>query len=495
MSDTVRVRFAPSPTGRLHLGGARTAIYNWAFARANNGTFVLRIDDTDPERSTKENTEQILRSLTWLGLDWDEGPGKGGQHGPYYQTQRADHYNAALQRLIDSGNAYPCFCTAEELQAAREAARARGDSFQGYQRTCRNIDPEIARKRIEAGEPHAWRLRVPDEHDPIVVHDVVHGDAVFDVKELDDMVLVRSDGTPTYNFATVVDDGEMGITHIIRGDDHLSNTPRQILVFEALGYPIPTFAHLSMILGPDGKKLSKRHGATSVEEYRDRGYLPQAMVNYLALLGWSLDGETTIVPPDQIGSAFSLDRVSKNPSVFDEKKLDWMNGEYLNAMSDEEFSRQVLLPQLAGAGLVGADDYQGEQRAWFDLLSSILKPRTTHLGDVVEKARFLFEGDSPTYDERSVEKNLAKEGVRPILVSVREELSHLDEQAWTAENIDAALEPLPEKLDASKRKVFQAVRVAVCGNQVSPPLGASMQLLGRSTSLARLDAAAPLAGE
>ena len=495
MSDTVRVRFAPSPTGRLHLGGARTAIYNWAFARANGGTFVLRIDDTDPERSTKENTEQILRSLTWLGLDWDEGPGKGGDGGPYYQTQRADHYRAALKRLVESGNAYPCFCTAEELAAAREAAHERGDSFQGYQRTCRDIDPAEARRRIEAGEPHVWRLRVPDGHEPVVVHDLVHGDAVFDVKELDDMVLMRSDGTPTYNFATVVDDGEMGITHIIRGDDHLSNTPRQILVFEALGYPVPTFAHLSMILGPDGKKLSKRHGATSVEEYRDRGYLPQAMVNYLALLGWSLDGETTIVPPEQICRSFSLDRVSKNPSVFDEVKLDWMNGEYLGAMSDEQFSREVLVPQLAGAGLVQKDAYQGDRRAWFDLLSSMLKPRTTHMGDVVDKARFLFEGDTPAYDERSVEKNLAKEGVRPILATVREELSRLGEEEWVAQNIDAALEPLPERLGAPKRKLFQAVRVAECGNQVSPPLGQSMELLGRATSLARLDAAAPLAAE
>lgn len=492
MSNDIRVRFAPSPTGRLHLGGARTAIYNWAFARAHGGTFVLRIDDTDPERSTEENTAQILRSLKWLGLDWDEGPEVGGDHGPYYQTQRMDHYRAALQRLIETGNAYPCFCTAEELAAAREAAHARGDSFQGYQRTCRDLDPEVARARIAAGEPHVWRLRVPDEHGPIVVHDVVHGDAVFDVRDMDDMVLMRTDGTPTYNFATVVDDGEMGITHIIRGDDHLSNTPRQILVFEALGYEVPVFAHLSMILGPDGKKLSKRHGATSVEEYRDAGYLPEAMVNYLALLGWSLDGDTTIIPPARICETFSLDRISKNPSVFDERKLEWMNGEYLGAMTDEEFSRRVLVPQLAAAGLVDADDY-ASRPAWFDLLSSILKPRTTHLGDVVEKARFLFEGAEPTYDEKSVQKNLAKEGARDVLRAAHEALEALGEGDWKAAAIDAALEPLPERLGASKRKVFQAIRVAECGNQVSPPLGESMELLGREVALGRLVAAERLA--
>ena len=491
MSDKPCVRFAPSPTGRLHLGGARTAIYNWAFARANGGTFVLRIDDTDPERSTEENTQQILRSMRWLGLDWDEGPQVGGDHGPYFQKQRADHYQAALEKLIANGSAYPCFCTPEELEAARAAAKERGDSFQGYQRTCRDIDPQEAKRRIEAGEPHVWRLKVPEGHGPIVVDDAVHGPCTFEACELDDMVLVRSDGTPTYNFATVVDDAEMGITHIIRGDDHLSNTPRQILVFEALGAPVPTFAHLSMILGPDGKKLSKRHGATSVEEYRDCGYLPEAMVNYLALLGWSLDGETTIVPPEVIAQRFSLDRISKNPSVFDEKKLSWMNGEYLGAMSDADFATRVLVPQLAAAGLVDEGAYEGRP-AWFDLLASILKTRVTHTGEVADKARFLFEGQRPSYDEASVRKNIDKEGTLPLLDAAIEALSAIGEDQWHAAQIDAALEPLPERLEVGKRRLFQAVRVAECGNQVSPPLSESMELLGRAVSLGRLEAAKEL---
>jgi glutamyl-tRNA synthetase len=490
LSDQIRVRFAPSPTGRLHIGGARTAIYNWAFARANGGTFILRIDDTDPERSTQENTDQILRSMKWLGLDWDEGPEVGGDCGPYYQTQRADHYQAALRKLVAEGNAYPCFCSAARLEADRAAAKERGDSFQGYQRTCRDLDPAEAAARIEAGEPHVWRLKVPDGHGPVVVDDAVHGPCVFDPKELDDMVLVRSDGTPTYNFATVVDDGEMGITHVIRGDDHLSNTPRQILVFEALGYPVPTFAHLSMILGPDGKKLSKRHGATSVEEYRDNGYLPEAAVNYLALLGWSLDGETTIVPPARICEAFSLERISKNPSQVDEEKLLSINATYLNDMADAEFAQRVLVPELGRAGLVAEGAY-AENPAWFDLLAQILKPRCRLTGDVVEKARFLF--GELAYDEQSVAKNLAKEGVRPVLAAARAALEAVADDAWTAESVDAALEPLPEQLGAGKRKVFQAVRVAECGNQVSPPLGQSMQLLGKAVSLKRLDDACPLA--
>ncbi|MDY4650778.1 MAG: glutamate--tRNA ligase, partial [Atopobiaceae bacterium] len=347
----VRVRFAPSPTGKLHVGGARTAIFNWAFARANHGTFILRIDDTDPTRSTEENTQIILRAMKWLGLDWDEGPEVGGDFGPYKQTDRMDLYRKAAEDLVKSGNAYYCFCTPEKLAEDKRKAQERKDPFQGYQRTCRNIDPAEAQARVDAGEPHTIRIKVPLDRGDVVVHDAVHGDVVFDAKELDDFIIFRSDGTPTYNFATVVDDSMMGITHVIRGDDHLSNTPRQIMVYEALGAPVPTFAHISMILGPDGKKLSKRHGATSVEEYRDAGYLSDAFVNYLALLGWSPDGETTIVPRDVLAKTFSLEHVSKNPATFDPKKLDSITQTYLMAMSDAEFAETVLLPELQTAGL------------------------------------------------------------------------------------------------------------------------------------------------
>ena len=490
MSDKpVRVRFAPSPTGKLHVGGARTAIYNWAFARANGGTFILRIDDTDPTRSTDENTQVILRAMRWLGLDWDEGPGAGGDFGPYRQTDRLSLYREAARRLVAEGRAYYCFCTPEKLESDREAAKARKDPFQGYQRTCRGIDPVAAQARVDAGEPYTIRIKVPLDRGDVVVHDAVHGEVTFNARELDDFIIFRSDGTPTYNFATVVDDAMMGITHVIRGDDHLSNTPRQVMVYEALGMPVPVFAHISMILGADGKKLSKRHGATSVEEYRDAGYLPDAFVNYLALLGWSLDGDTTIVPRDVLASQFSLDHVSKNPATFDPAKLDWIQQQYIQGMSDAEFSRQVLVPQLAGAGLEkGAYE---DRPLWFDLLSSILKPRTRFAADVVEKARFLYEGDEVTLDEKSVAKNLEKEGSRSFLEVAHTTLETVSE--WTAANIDAALEPLPERLGINKRKFYGALRVAECGNQVSPPLGESLELLGRGVALARIDRAVPLA--
>ena len=492
MTSPVRVRFAPSPTGKLHIGGARTAIYNWAFARANHGTFILRIDDTDPTRSTDENTQIILRAMRWLGLDWDEGPEVGGAYGPYKQTERLQLYKDAAQRLWDEGRAYPCFCTPEQLEADREAARARKDPFQGYQRRCRHLSREKAQARIDAGEPYVLRIKVPEDRGDVVIHDAVHGEVVFDAKELDDFVIFRSDGTPTYNFATVVDDAMMKITHVIRGDDHLSNTPRQVMVYEALGAPVPEFAHISMILGADGKKLSKRHGATSVEEYRDAGYLPDAFVNYLALLGWSLDGETTIIPRDVLASRFSLDRISKNPATFDPKKLDWINAEYINAMSDAEFADKIMLPELGRAGLIGVDDEFDE--TWVDVLAAIVKPRTKMPADCVAVAAPVFStADDLEYDEKSVKKGLAKEGMGAVLDAAKLALGAIPADAWTPEEIDGALEPLPDALDLKKRVVFQAVRVAECGNMVSPPLGETMALIGKEDCMARLEKARGMA--
>ncbi|OUO18854.1 glutamate--tRNA ligase [Collinsella sp. An307] len=494
MTQPVRVRFAPSPTGKLHIGGARTAIYNWAFARANGGTFILRIDDTDPNRSTEENTQIILRAMRWLELDWDEGPEVGGNFGPYAQTERLDIYREAAERLLAEGRAYPCFCTPEQLEADRAAARERKDPFQGYQRRCRNIPADEARARMEAGERYTIRIKVPEDRGDVVVNDAVHGKVVFDAKELDDFVIFRSDGTPTYNFTTVVDDALMGITHVIRGDDHLSNTPRQIMVYEALGAPVPVFAHLSMILGADGKKLSKRHGATSVEEYRDAGYLSDAFVNYLALLGWSLDGETTIIPRDVLAREFSLDRISKNPATFDPKKLDWVNAEYINRMDNATFVEKILVPQLVEAGLIDAEPAVTPDAAWFDALAEIVRPRTKMPADAATVAAPIFAtAETLAYDEKSVAKGLAKEGMASVLDAARAALEALDDAAWTAEAIDGALEPLPEALDLKKRVVFQAVRVAVCGNLVSPPLGETMALIGREDCLARIDRARTMA--
>ncbi len=492
----VRVRFAPSPTGKLHIGGARTAIYNWAFARANKGVFILRIDDTDPTRSTEENTQIILRAMRWLGLDWDEGPEVGGNFGPYKQTDRIDNYRKAVEKLAKSGNAYRCFCTQEKLEQDRLEAKERKDSYQGYARTCRNLSEEEIQARIDAGEPYVWRIKVPEDRGDIIVKDAVHGEVTFDAKELDDFVIMRSDGTPTYNFATVVDDAEMKITHIIRGDDHLSNTPRQVVVYEALGAEVPMFAHISMILGEDGKKLSKRHGATSVEEYRDALYDSEAFVNYLSLLGWSLDGETTIIPRGVLASKFNLEHISKNPATFDSKKLNWINSEYMTIMQDEQFSRDYLLPAAVSAGLASEDAYD-KNPEWYNLLASMVKTRIklkdeTVRGCIINIIRFLYEGNEVTFDEKSVRKNLEKEGADVPLHLAIEALSSLD--TWKADVIDNAIADLPDKAGLNKRKFYQPIRVAVCGNQVSPPLGESMQLLGKDVVIERLKRAIPLCG-
>lgn len=486
MTTPVRVRFAPSPTGQLHVGGARTAIYNWAFARRAGGVFVLRIDDTDPERSTPENTQQIIRSLRWLGLDWDEGPEVGGAYGPYFQTQRSERHRAALERMKAAGAAYPCFCTAEELTAKRQEARRSG-SEQGYDRTCRMLDREQALARAEAGEPHVWRLAVPEDRGDIVIDDAVRGETVFPASAMDDFVLVRSDGTPTYNFATVADDADMAITHVIRGDDHLSNTPRQVLVFEALGHTVPRFAHLSMIWGADGKKLSKRHGATSVEAFRDEGILPEALLNYLALLGWSLDGETTIISAETLVSNFSLERISKNPAVFDFEKLDWMNGAYIRELPPRTLAERML-PWLVDAGLTTAEDFAARPE-WYALLASLVSERARRMADIAPQVAFLFSSEVEI-DPVAAGKALAFEGSREVLEAVGEALGALAE--WSAAAIESALRGLPETLGVKPKTLFQAVRVAITGSLVSPPLFESLALLDPPTVAARLRAAMEL---
>ena len=484
MTDSVRVRFAPSPTGALHVGSARTAIYNWAFARRTGGTFILRIDDTDPERSTEENTRQILRSLEWLGLDWDEGPEVGGDFGPYYQTQRAENHAAALEQMKANGTAYACFCTAEELAAKREKAAQTSESARGYDRTCRYLDKAAVAERIAAGEPHVWRLAVPEDHGEIVVNDAVRGKAVFPAEVMDDYVLARTDGTPTYNFATVVDDVDMQITHVIRGEDHLSNTPRQVLVYEALGHPVPVFAHMSLTFGADGKKLSKRHGATSVEAFRDQGYLPEAMLNFLALLGWSLDGETTIISADTLKSHFSLERISKNPAIFDFEKLEWMNGAYIREMTPQQFAARMF-PLLVEAGLTSADDLENRP-GWYEELAPLVAERTKLLPDVVPIVRFLFEEDLEI-DEKALSKALGTPEADAALEAVAKALAEAD--PWTASAVEEALRSIPEALEVKPKVVFQAVRAAVTGSLVSPPLFESIALLGKPRTLARLGAA------
>ncbi len=481
----VRARFAPSPTGMLHIGGARTAIYNWAFARAMGGTFILRIEDTDPERSTEENTQIILRAMKWLGLTWDEGPEVGGEAGPYFQMQRTDTYADALEQLKAADAVYPCFCTKEELDAKREAAEKTEGGYAGYDRTCRCLSHECAQARIDAGEAHVWRLKVPLEHGPIEFDDAVYGHMSFPADVMDDMILVRTDGSPTYNFAVVCDDANMNISHVVRGDDHLSNTPRQILIYEALGREVPTFAHLSMILGSDGRKLSKRHGATSVEEYKERGYLPDALVNFLALLGWSLDGETTIIDRETLTSAFSLERITKKDAVFDETKLDWMNGVYIRALEPSEWVR-LSAPWLIAAG--ASEEDIAARPEWYAALYPLVAERLARLDEVAEKLAYMFWGANVQLDEKSVAKVLTKEGARAeeALRAARNILA--DESIpWECEPLQAACRELTETLDMKVKFVFQPIRVAVCGNMVSPPLFESIELLNRDDVLARID--------
>ena len=501
----VRVRFAPSPTGNLHIGGARTAIYNWAYARRHNGTFILRIEDTDPERSTPENTAQIIRSLTWLGLDWDEGPQVGGPYGPYQQTERFALYRSALENLIERDAVYPCFCTPEELAHKRETALAE-KRYSGYDRCCRSISPDEAQARINAGEPHTWRLKIPLDHDDVIFDDEVFGITRVPITQLDDFILVRTDGTPTYNFVVCVDDALMEITHVIRGDDHMSNTPKQILVYEAMGVPIPRFAHLSMILGPDGKRLSKRHGATSVEDYAHEGYLPTALLNYLSLLGWSLDGQTTIFDVDTLCENFSLDRVSKNPAVFDLAKLGWVNQSYLKALEPRGFV-DALKPFLAEYGLIRgtavAKDEEGAiiygdpvsleavnadialSPAWFDSLYDLVVERAKTMVDAVRMIPYLFSGPVVLLDDTSVDACLRIAGASSILEKVIQVLEDT-ELSWQALSIETALREVPIELEKKPKVVFQAIRVAVCGNKVSPPLFESLELIGREDVLARM---------
>ncbi|MCF0104216.1 MAG: glutamate--tRNA ligase, partial [Eggerthellaceae bacterium] len=457
----------------------------WAFARAKGGKFILRIEDTDTERSNDENVQIILRAMRWLALDWDEGPEVGGEFGPYFQMKRMGSYEKVLQQLIEKGAAYPCFCTKEEIDAKRAKAVRKEGGYSGYDGTCRNIEPEAAMERIDTYEPHVWRLNVPKNHEPIEFEDAVFGKITFPPDVMDDLILIRTDGSPTYNFANVCDDSAMQISHIIRGDDHLSNTPRQILIYEALELPIPTFAHLPMILGPDGKKLSKRHGATNVEEYREAGYLPDAMVNYLELLGWSLDGETTIIPPKKLCKEFSLDRIMRKDSIFDETKLKWINAEYIKAMGARkwvEASHDYLLE--AGAT---EDDFK-KRPEFLKGLYPLVAERLKLLKEIPDKLHYMFSGEHIELDEKSVRKLLLNENSRAE-EAVKICLSYLKDESipWECKVLQDKCYAACKPNDIKPRNLFQPLRVCFSGKMVSPPLFESMELLDRDLVIARIE--------
>jgi glutamyl-tRNA synthetase len=475
-----RVRFAPSPTGYLHVGGARTALFNWLFARRHGGTFVLRIEDTDTERSSWEMVAGIVEGLRWLGLDWDEGPDDGGPHGPYFQSQRLDKHRAVVDRLIAGGHAYPCYCSSETLQSKRQAAEAAGGGWM-YDRTCRQLSPEDIARLDAAGTPRAIRLLVPDGVTAFT--DLVHGEIKFDNRNIEDFVVLRSDGQPTYHLSVVADDIDMAITHVVRGDDHISNTPKHVLLFQALGCGVPAFAHVPLILGTDRKRLSKRHGATSVTEYTRMGYLPEAMVNFLALLGWSPGDDRELLSRDELVRAFALEGISGGNAVFNPEKLDWMNQQHIMRLATEELGSR-LEPYLRDAGL-WREEFATHRRSWYLGLVELFKPRLTRLTSFAAEAG-PFLTDEIVTEEVAARKHLKPELAAP-LQELRAAFDALD--PFTTTTTEQALRSVAERHTLKPAALIHATRVAVTGRAASPGLFEVLEILGRPLVVQRMTAA------
>jgi len=473
----VRVRFAPSPTGYLHVGGARTALFNWLFARHFGGKFILRIEDTDRERSKPEYEEAILRDLQWLGLDWDEGPSIGGPHGPYRQTERASLYREQLKKLLSAGEAYYCFCTHKELEADRVLAQASGKNYR-YSGKCRDLKPDETEVKRKAGQPYSVRLKVPNG--TTIFTDIIRNEVSVDNTEIDDFILVRSGGEPTYNFVVTVDDAFMKITHVIRGDDHLSNTPKQILLYRALGLTPPLFAHIPLILGSDRTPLSKRHGANSVGEFKRQGYLPEAMLNYLALLGWSLDGKTELFSKDELIKRFSLDRVVKSSACFDYDKLQWLNAHYIRE-ADEERVYLLCLEYLWDADAI-SDDFMREGGPALKRMIGTVKSNLKTISDVGEQLTY-FLGEVHSYDPQGLAKYL-----------VPETIPFLQKAIWILEqSVSFSALTLEERFRneaAESGKKFadyvHPMRLAITGRTASPNLFELIQILGKGRCVVRL---------
>jgi glutamyl-tRNA synthetase len=470
----VRCRFAPAPSGSLHVGNVRSALFSWLWARHHDGVFVLRVEDTDASRVTEEAFRGVLDDLRWLGLDWDEGPEVGGPHGPYRQSERGDRYEAAVAELLANGHAYPCYCTPEELEERNEAAKARGEP-PGYDGRCRDLgDDEGAAFEAEGRVP-SIRFRMPDGE--WLLQDLVKGEVRWPPGHLGDFVLRRADGSPLFLLAVAVDDLAMGITHVVRGDDLLTAAPRNIAVIEALGGTAPTYAHLPQVVGPDRKPLSKRHGSTSVVSFREAGYLSEALVNYLALLGWSPGEDREVLSRDELIELFDLARVSSNPAAFDPEKLTWLNNHYIQRLEDDELAARCV-HFLTEAG-VGVEP---------ELLRSampLVKERMKTLDEVVDLLRFLFT-DDVELGERAAD--LIAKAPEGYLKGVAEALDALE--TWDAASIGEALDERAAAAGLNRTKGWQPVRAAVTGSHISPPLPESLALLGRERTVARIRAAA-----
>jgi glutamyl-tRNA synthetase len=481
-----RVRFAPSPTGNLHIGGARTALFNWAYARHTGGTYILRIEDTDPERSTQAFEDSILDSMRWLGIDWDEGPDVEGPHGPYRQSERvADHRRTALG-LLEEELAYPCFCDSERLTRVREEQMAKKETPR-YDRTCAALAPEEAKARLDAGEPAVIRFRVPAGETSFADH--IRGQVTFKNEEVDDWILVRSDGSPTYNFVVVCDDADMEITHVVRGEEHLVNTPKQVLLYEALGWTPPEFAHLPLMLGDDGKKLSKRTGDTALEDYRDKGFPREAMINFLSLQGWALDGATEVFGTDELVQSFELGDVSKGGSILDMDKLRWLAGEYVRK-EDVERLAEHCAPFVVRAGQMTAGELAERCEWYLDVIRSE-QERFQVYSELPERIAYLFAPDDAVeYEEKALKNSKKHDGAAETL---------RDFGAWVGEQLGEGV-ALPELGDGAKAWVqerglkipalFQPLRCALTGKGGGPDLFAIMALLGRESSLRRIEVGA-----
>ena len=474
----IRVRFAPSPTGYLHIGGARTALFNWLYARRHGGTFVLRIEDTDTERSSWEMVSGIVDGLRWLGLDWDEGPDIGGPHAPYFQSQRIETHRAMAERLVAGARGYYCYCTPETLQQKRQAAEAAGGGWI-YDRTCCTLGADEIAAREAAGLPRAIRFKVPAGQTSFA--DLVHGPITFDNANIEDFVVLRSDRQPTYHLSVVVDDMEMEITHVVRGDDHISNTPKQLLLYQAFGASPPRFAHVPLILGPDRKRLSKRHAATSVMEYYRLGYLPGAMVNFLSLLGWSPGGDRELFTREELVDAFTLEGISGGNAIFNPEKLDWFNQQHIMRLPIDELARRVE-PLLRDAGL-WSEDLSGPRREWLYRLLELIRPRVRKLDQFVEEIR-PFVQQTVDYDQTAVSKHLATSEVRDALRALPATLAVLD--PFSTATLESAVRALAESHGIKAAALIHATRVAVTGRAVSPGLFEVLELLGPERASARV---------
>ena len=478
-SETVRVRFAPSPTGLLHVGNARTALFNWLFAAQKKGVHVLRIEDTDVERSEARYETQLLEDLRWLGIDWDEGPDVGGPFAPYRQSDRSEIYHRYAERLLEEGKAYLCFCSAEELERERQQAAAERRP-QVYSGKCRQCDPVQAKQRRAAGEQAAIRLRIPER--PIHFHDIVRGDVTFDNESVSDPIIMRSTGVPVYNYVVVIDDAEMKITHVIRGDDHLSNTPKQVALYEALGFPVPEFAHLSTILGPDRERLSKRHGATSISQFREMGILPEALVNYLALLGWAPSGGTReTFTPKELVKEFSLERVTPSPAVFDFDKLYYLNRHYLKG-ADPKRIENLAFPYLEQAKLIPADADEAV-RTWVEKVIALLVPYVDRLDQIPDKTKLFFNYDA--------EAAVSAEDNRPLLTSeigkrvVADFTARVNagSNGFSAESFKAIINQVKDETGAKGKELFHPIRIVITGSHSGPDFDRVIPLIETGSRL------------